>query len=35
MSKSVLFVYRGYPFLCSAEKEKPGSSLCHPRRMAE
>lgn len=23
MSKSVLFVYRGYHFLCSAVKEKP------------
>lgn len=23
MSKTVLFVYRGYHFLCTAEKEKP------------
>jgi hypothetical protein len=23
MSKNVLFVYRGYHFLCTAEKEKP------------
>jgi hypothetical protein len=24
MSRSVVFVYRGYHFLCSAEKERPG-----------
>lgn len=24
MSRNVVFVYRGYHFLCSAEKERPG-----------
>lgn len=24
MSRSVVFVYRGYRFLCGAEKERPG-----------